>query len=162
MNTLRKNIDLVVLGFVLLFTYVVFEFKEFFGDYGLWAVLISLCGAALFASFRFFNTPHKFESLFHFFACVFLLLVIFTSVYESVGLCCDTEGNVFKPSTLDAWYFSIVTWTTLGYGDLSPPNILKPFAMLQAVLGQIFMAMIIGKTLFILQRKDKGEKDNAS
>ncbi len=162
MSRLNKYIELIVLGFVLLYTYIVFKFVSFFGDYGIWTVLFLLCGAALFSSYRFFNTPNKMESLIHFLACVALLLVIFTSVYQAVGLCCDAEGKVFKPSSLDAWYFSIVTWTTLGYGDLSPPNILKPFTMLQAVLGQIFMAMIIGKTVFILQRKDKGEKDNAS
>ncbi|WP_010323434.1 ion channel [Marinobacterium stanieri] len=157
MNWLRKYLELIVLVLVLLFTFVVFKYISFFGDSGLWGVLITLCGAALFSSYRFFNTSNKIESLIYFLACVTLLLIIFTSVYQGVGLCCDAEGNVFKPSALDAWYFSIVTWTTLGYGDLTPPKILKPFAMLQAVLGQIFMAMIVGKTLFILQRQDKGE-----
>jgi len=162
MNLLRKHIDLVVLITVLLLTMIVLELIHIFGDIGLWGILIVLVLSALFSSYRFFKTKNKLETFFHFFAVVILLITIFTDVYRIVGLCCDSEGNVFKPSRMDAWYFSIVTWTTLGYGDLRPPDVLKPFAMAQALLGQLFMAMIVGKTLFIFQKQAKGEKDNAS
>lgn len=46
-------------------------------------------------------------------------------------------------------YFSIVTWTTLGYGDLSPTSGMELFAGIQALCGMAYMAIIIA--IFIHQ-----------
>ena len=43
-------------------------------------------------------------------------------------------------------YFSYVTQTTLGYGDLSPvAGIARAFAMVQALIGQIYIAVIVAR-----------------
>jgi len=43
-------------------------------------------------------------------------------------------------------YFSFVTMTTLGYGDLSPTSDLsRTLAWLQAVLGQLYIAILIAR-----------------
>lgn len=44
----------------------------------------------------------------------------------------------------DALYFSIVTFTTLGYGDLTPNDSFKIIASGQALLGYITLGLIIG------------------
>jgi hypothetical protein len=50
----------------------------------------------------------------------------------------------FNPKFLEALYFSIVTFTTLGFGDLAPkPGFFQLFASFEALLGAIFMAMFI-------------------
>ena len=56
----------------------------------------------------------------------------------------------FNPKFLEALYFSIVTFTTLGFGDLAPkPGFFQLFASFEALLGAIFMAMFI----FVFARK---------
>ena len=61
------------------------------------------------------------------------------------------DSNIcYNPTPLEALYFSGVTFTTLGFGDIAPkPGIFQLFALLEALLGAIFMAMFI----FVFARK---------
>ena len=45
----------------------------------------------------------------------------------------------------DVLYFSIVTWTTLGYGDFRPSPDTRMYAASQAVLGYFYMGILIAK-----------------
>ncbi|MEO1585304.1 MAG: potassium channel family protein, partial [Planctomycetota bacterium] len=43
-------------------------------------------------------------------------------------------------------YFSFVTLTTLGYGDVSPATpIARSLATLEAVFGQVFLVVLLGR-----------------
>jgi len=42
-----------------------------------------------------------------------------------------------------ALYFSIITWTTVGYGDFQPTSDSRPFAAFEALSGLIFMGLFI-------------------
>lgn len=56
----------------------------------------------------------------------------------------------YVPNPREALYFSGVTFTTLGFGDLAPkPGVFQLFAFGEALLGAIFMAMFI----FVFARK---------
>ena len=60
-------------------------------------------------------------------------------------------------SLLDAFYFSIVTVATVGYGDISPRNIegkLLAIALIITGVGT-FLEVIAGITQVMLQRRDK-------
>ena len=46
---------------------------------------------------------------------------------------------------LDTVYFSVVTFTSLGYGDLSPIGIGRFVAIIVVILGLIFIALLVGK-----------------
>jgi voltage-gated potassium channel Kch len=47
-------------------------------------------------------------------------------------------------------YFSVVTFTTLGYGDISPEgDVARAIAGVEALLGQLFMALLV----FVLTRR---------
>ena len=47
-------------------------------------------------------------------------------------------------STFDFQYFSFITLTTVGYGDLTPgTNAGRSLAMLEAVIGQVFLVTIV-------------------
>ncbi|MEM8882585.1 MAG: potassium channel family protein [Planctomycetota bacterium] len=59
------------------------------------------------------------------------------------------EGGQFEDSTLRKWgqsfaYFSVVTQTTLGYGDITPrTSITRGLVMLQTVVGQLYLAILL-------------------
>ncbi|WP_297556044.1 potassium channel family protein [Thermococcus sp.] len=43
----------------------------------------------------------------------------------------------------NALYYSLVTFTTLGYGDMHPTGWLKALSALEALTGAVFMALIV-------------------
>lgn len=44
---------------------------------------------------------------------------------------------------LDSIYFSIVTFTTLGYGDITPQGVSRIFAALEALIGSFTLALFV-------------------
>ena len=59
-------------------------------------------------------------------------------------LMADTPQSSFRPNLLFV-YFSFVTLTTLGYGDMSPiSETARSLAVLEAIVGPFFMAILIG------------------
>jgi voltage-gated potassium channel Kch len=63
----------------------------------------------------------------------------------------------------DLIYFSFVTLTTLGYGDISPQTILgKRLAVLEAAMGGVYMAviiaMIVGRYMSLQAEQDSEKK----
>lgn len=49
-----------------------------------------------------------------------------------------------------SFYFSVVTWTTLGYGDIIPSKNLRTLTLTEVVTGWISMAISIGVLLNLL------------
>lgn len=49
-----------------------------------------------------------------------------------------------SPDRLQALYFSIITWTTLGYGDFVPTNSTRIISVLLAVSGYLYASYFIG------------------
>jgi hypothetical protein len=71
------------------------------------------------------------------------LIVLFAGIYRGFGL--NYGGNVAGPvSGWHSLYFSVVTWTTLGYGDFTPPGAIRLVAAMQALLGYTFFGIIVG------------------
>lgn len=106
--------------------------------------------------------------------CVYLLLVlIWSSAYGIVESLqpgsfiyayaqeAGTEAMLTDqhPST-SAIYFSMVTLTTLGYGDIVPATpASRMLASLQALVGQIYIAFVVARLvgLYIVHRQDANE-----
>ncbi|WP_020407472.1 ion channel [Hahella ganghwensis] len=85
---------------------------------------------------------------------VFSLLVIltFATLYFFAGLSFSGESLGFEaglPLTdniqafFSSLYFSVVTFTTLGYGDLAPIGIARGFAALEAFIGSFTLALFV-------------------
>jgi hypothetical protein len=56
----------------------------------------------------------------------------------------DEKGQPLQMSIWDNIYFSVVTFTTLGYGDITPKtNLLKILAGSEALLGGFTMGLIV-------------------
>jgi len=82
--------------------------------------------------------------------CVYLLLgVLWSLLYGLIetaipgsfnGVTLDHEGSHFN----DLLYFSFVTLTTLGYGDISPAkDVARVFVYLEAIVGQFYLAVLV-------------------
>jgi len=82
------------------------------------------------------------------------LLLLFAGIYLGFGLVLgNTEvTNMERP---DALYFSVVTWTTLGYGDFAPRAAIRLVAALQALLGYVFFGLIVGLLADYLKSDEK-------
>lgn len=81
-----------------------------------------------------------------------VVILAHVDVYEHYGLIQTFTSPASMPNPLpltkaDYIYFSIITWTTVGYGDLIPSPNSRPFAAEEALFGYIYMAAYIGYTL---------------
>ena len=82
--------------------------------------------------------------------CVFLLLgIIWSFAYSILELAVPGSFSGFEPGhdprSDSSWlYFSFVTLTTLGYGDITPESAMaRTFAFMQAVVGQFYIAVLV-------------------
>ncbi len=71
------------------------------------------------------------------------LIVLFAGIYRGYGLLGSSvpEKGFIEGST--SLYFSIVTWTTLGYGDYQPKTGIQLIATFQSALGYIFLGLAV-------------------
>ena len=88
--------------------------------------------------------------------CIYVLLgLLFAFVYLAIG---DIGGSFFAqegPRRQSEYvYFSFVTLTTLGFGDLSPAVGLPQAAVvLEALLGQIFLVTLVARLVTLWVRE---------
>lgn len=83
-------------------------------------------------------------------AVAFLLVAhSWSAIYAAIALAnpdAFTHAAGTGPRMSDLMYFSLVTQTTLGYGDIAPASRLaRALASLQAVTGLFFMAVIVAR-----------------
>ncbi len=80
------------------------------------------------------------------------VILTFAVLYFLLGLSFSGDSLAFNPE-LSVWqnsqiffsslYFSVVTFTTLGYGDLAPIGIARAFAALEAFIGSFTLALFV-------------------
>ncbi|HEU0230788.1 MAG TPA: ion channel [Burkholderiaceae bacterium] len=116
------------------------------GFFGWYSILI---GIFLFIGFYVIITilPLLLNLSRSFYWIIFALLIIHISItilsfalnYHSTGLL-GSKGK-FAPSFYDSLYFSITTFTTLGYGDIRPLPSYRLTTSLEALIGMVSMAL---------------------
>ncbi len=86
--------------------------------------------------------------------CIYLLMgLIWAMMYLFLaqtipGAFNGLEQRVWYDNFADAAYYSFVTLTTLGYGDISPVTPLARFlAYMQAVVGAFYMAILVASLI---------------
>ncbi|MDC9728379.1 MAG: potassium channel family protein [Methyloprofundus sp.] len=87
-------------------------------------------------------------------AVYFIIGLSWTSAYQVIEI--SNSGSFsFAHATnskqglfFQMWYFSMVTLTTLGYGDITPINMLaRSFVILEAIVGQFYLAILIASLI---------------
>ncbi len=84
------------------------------------------------------------------------LILTYAAIYRSLGLLLHGDDPINDPAT--CLYFSIITWTTLGYGDITPSHPARFWAASEAIVGYVMMALLIG-TFTVLFRIAAGNDD---
>lgn len=75
------------------------------------------------------------------------ILVIFLAALLYTGGFLLKEGIIIKPHFLEAFYFSVITFTTVGYGDFTPIGLSKLVVIIEALCGLFVMPLfVIGLT----------------
>jgi hypothetical protein len=85
-------------------------------------------------------------------------ILIFAILYKFAGLKSETELI-----TTDYIYFSTITWTTVGYGDITPLGKTRLIAATEAISGYIYMGIfigILGSFMLSSFNKKKGKNDS--
>lgn len=82
------------------------------------------------------------DSALRFYFLVLVIIInIFAVIYWRYGLV--QNGDKVDVSYLTSIYFSITTWTTLGYGDFAPPERVRHITSVQAILGYVSLGLLI-------------------
>ena len=71
------------------------------------------------------------------------ILLIFLSAFFYMGGNLLAHAIVFKPSFIQALYFSVITFTTVGYGDMTPIGVTKLIAALEVFCGIFIVPIFI-------------------
>ena len=153
MNIMKEMSDEIVLISGVVVAYSLLLGIQTLQLVALWGSLIVILSTTLFFSFTFFRTAYPYKKLVYFLFFMFLIIGYFALVYKSFGIIDTSNGIEIKPNWIEAFYFSVVTWTTLGYGDFKPINDLKIWVMVEALMGYIFMGLLLAKLIFISQSR---------
>jgi hypothetical protein len=141
----------VFLAVVTRFVRVVFYIPGLLG----WDFLFSLLSVVglLIVTFRIINqdgpvTAHRIRGAI---AAYLLFAVLFANSYAFVNYLIPGAFNIpqsqFRAEQMEAfYYFSVVTLTTVGFGDITAIDpIARSLVMLEALIGQLYPAILIAR-----------------
>lgn len=80
--------------------------------------------------------------------CVYLIFaVVWTMFYALIGIYYPESFDIpHNTNVNDLMYFSLVTLTTLGYGDITPLSApAKSVAVMEALVGQIYLTVLVAR-----------------
>lgn len=153
---------------------IVLDLITIFFDLGTFSILTSLASLLFFlyviyqlivriASSKIVGTLEFIEAINIYLLFGIIGSVLFRFVYENDINSFNYNGESLR-ETADFLYFSFVTISTLGYGDITPnDSFAKSLSIFLSVAGQLYLAMIIamlvGKYLS-MPHPDRKEVDN--
>lgn len=129
-------------------------------------VLFLFGAAALIVKSLFNNRSINFDSIFGA-VCGYLFVglgwAVLYSMIESIhpgsfqiSRALVTEGDPTRPFPHVLTYYSFVTLTTVGYGDITPiSSATRTFSWIEAITGQFYLAVIVAGLVSMLMAKDK-------
>ena len=86
---------------------------------------------------------------------MYVCIIGFAAHYLHLGIMYSGD-IVHEPAA--SLYFSVVTWTTLGYGDFQPAEAVRGLAASQALLGTLFMPLLLAAFISVIQDKSGDNK----
>lgn len=84
------------------------------------------------------------------------LILSYAMYYIQTGIFFGDNDSI-SHNHFETLYFSIVTWTTLGYGDFRPVESARFIAASEALLGYIYMGVFVGLVLAYTNSKRESQ-----
>lgn len=82
-----------------------------------------------------------------------LIGILFAALYRGVAALDDFRAfdGIVRPAAGDYAYFSFITMTTVGYGDLAPATgAMRVLAVFEAIIGQVFLVTAVARIVSLL------------
>lgn len=81
--------------------------------------------------------------------CIYLQIALaFSFLFHAIEILNDGSFTGLDTGQLQYMYFSVVTMTTLGYGDITPvTDAARSAAMIETVLGQVFLVVVVARVV---------------
>lgn len=83
--------------------------------------------------------------------CIYLLIaLLFSSAHEIGGALLPhyLQGAQQPPTSGDCLYYSVITITTVGIGDIGPAsNVARMITVLEAVVGQLYLVSVVAAVI---------------
>lgn len=88
-------------------------------------------------------------------------LLAFAVLYRSFGIGLEHCIGPAESDPTASLYFSMVTFSTLGYGDFRPCEVTRVWAASQAILGNLHLAIIVASAFLVVEigGPNKDERD---
>lgn len=112
-------------------------------------VISDFCIILVVLKYAFSTNFFKF-TLFMYFTSICYVILSFSFLYSVVGVY-EMDGHI----AYDYWsniYFSTITWTALGYGDMYPSVESRKYVMLEVFVGYIHMSLLVSLVLKYLEK----------
>jgi len=126
-----------------------------------WMPLLCLASIASFVAY--FN--ERVEN-WHAWSAIFgngaMTIVLFALLHAKSGISCAAavcNGGTTYHDFPTALYFSIVTFTTLGYGDFQPSEGMRLLAAQEALFGYVFLGFMVGAAIHWAANPSEAVKD---
>lgn len=85
-----------------------------------------------------------------------LLIVTFAWMYQQIGIIDNTRpGSPVVHSFTTSVYYSVVTFTTLGYGDFYPQGAGRFLAALEAITGYLILGIVVSTSVYLIHPEHK-------
>lgn len=134
------------------------------------ATLLIICVAMIL---RYVLKSHEvtLDTIFGALVAYFLIALTFSSLYQAVviyepasfSLSAAMDGQQAGSLKTQLNYFCFVTIATVGYGDIVPRlPVTQMLAIIEAVLGQFYMAGLIAWLVSVYARRDRGARGAAT
>ncbi len=140
----KKSITykLILSGILIIVAIVLSEFNYHLVSIG--GMLIS----SLIFLYSFLRIPKEFGVFRGVISYMFIIsafIYCFSNIYTEFGI---LKGDILIKDISTSIYFSMVTWTTLGYGDFQPTEGLRIWASTEAFLGYVFTGILVGIIMY--------------
>ena len=80
-------------------------------------------------------------------------ILMHATFYRKIGLVMSADAGLSYPGWRDALYFSVVTFTTLGYGDMAPREEYRLVAAFEAIYGYLALGALAGMAVALFNRQ---------